>query len=404
MIHNIISPRRYISDKLSSYGAEAIIDENIGQSSIIGVRYHGIELTTLQGPMANESWLDETTECLTSLCQPNVYACVSGSLTETAKAPATLTHRRLHVPEICFSQAIVSVTLLPMKTSLVWTCMDALKLWSEAHASIPMGAKYTESTESLCDEDSNYSTTNNNGVTILQTAHAELWSHKTSQNIAPTEFHFDWTFSTPFSVSIKSATLPPLQTTNQMPIWRELLQSPLNLALLQDKSQPILFYDDIELYEDDLHDNGVVNFSVKIRLMTKCLYILSRLWCRVDGAWLRCRETRIFIEWKDGDSSAHNNTIGSKNDKTINASATLMSKPHYPRVVREITWRQCAWKDLEKYHLPTDVRVWKNEGTNSPEAAAKWNSLINRLPLISLPKGLHRFSVLEIERSNEDSE
>jgi TIP41-like family len=395
MIHSIISPRRYISENLSAFGAEEVIDENSDPSNVIGVRYHDIEVSTLQGPMANEAWLDQTTDTLISLCQPNVHSTVSESLTATESSNSsttttTLTHRRLHAPEICFSHAIVSVTLLPYKASLTWTCLDALKSWSEAHASIPMGAKHMESTDILGAGQNN----NNNGVSILQTVDAELWSHKTSQYIAPTEFHFDWTYSTPFSVSLNTATLSSHQITTPLPRWKELSQSPLNLALLQDKSQPILYYDDIELYEDDLHDNGIVNFSVKIRLMTKCLYILSRLWCRVDGAWLRCRETRIFVEW----SNDHFNSNCTKKDthsNTKHATATSLSQPCHPRVVREITWRECAWKDLAKYHLPTDVRVWKNEGTNNAEDAAKWNTLVNRLPQIPLPNGMHRYSVLE---------
>lgn len=36
------------------------------------------------------------------------------------------------------------------------------------------------------------------------------------------------------------------------------------LAKLARQDEPILFYDDVTLFEDELHDNGVANLSVKI--------------------------------------------------------------------------------------------------------------------------------------------
>jgi type 2A phosphatase activator TIP41 len=37
---------------------------------------------------------------------------------------------------------------------------------------------------------------------------------------------------------------------------------PLHKLARQD--EPILFYDDVTLFEDELHDNGIANLSVKI--------------------------------------------------------------------------------------------------------------------------------------------
>ena len=46
---------------------------------------------------------------------------------------------------------------------------------------------------------------------------------------------------------------------------------PLHKLARQDI--PILFYDDVTLYEDELHDNGIANLSVKI---VGCILILRR--------------------------------------------------------------------------------------------------------------------------------
>lgn len=42
----------------------------------------------------------------------------------------------------------------------------------------------------------------------------------------------------------------------------------VDMALLQSRD-PILYYDDLSLYEDELHDHGLVSLSVKARVMPK---------------------------------------------------------------------------------------------------------------------------------------
>jgi len=126
----------------------------------------------------------------------------------------------------------------------------------------------------------------------------------------------------------------------------------MNLSLLQDTSQPILYFDEIHLFEDDLHDNGVVNFKIKLRVMPTCAYILSRQWLRVDNMLLRSRECRIMVDFVS------------------------------QKICRDIQWRQCEWDALEENGLPTDVRAWKNEGQ---QETASWNSLVNRLPVVKPP-------------------
>ena len=62
---------------------------------------------------------------------------------------------------------------------------------------------------------------------------------------------------------------------------------------------PILFFDDIPLYESELEDNGVSSLSVKIRVMPKCWYVLMRFFLRVDGVMVRLREVRLFHKFGD---------------------------------------------------------------------------------------------------------
>lgn len=60
----------------------------------------------------------------------------------------------------------------------------------------------------------------------------------------------------------------------------------VDMALLQSRD-PILYYDDLSLYEDELHDHGLVSLTVKARVMPKYdthptthtyMYLLIFLW------------------------------------------------------------------------------------------------------------------------------
>lgn len=56
----------------------------------------------------------------------------------------------------------------------------------------------------------------------------------------------------------------------------------IDRQLLRDRSSPILLYDEVVLFEDFIHDHGVVRISVKTRIMPQCWFVLLRYWLRVD--------------------------------------------------------------------------------------------------------------------------
>lgn len=63
----------------------------------------------------------------------------------------------------------------------------------------------------------------------------------------------------------------------------------IDRQLLLDQSSPILMYDDVVLFEDFIHDHGVVRMNVKTRIMPRCWYVLLRFWLRVDGVVMKVR-------------------------------------------------------------------------------------------------------------------
>lgn len=98
---------------------------------------------------------------------------------------------------------------------------------------------------------------------------------------------FDWSYSSDYKGTTRGseAAWQPTDSSKD-PIRTDLLARP----------DPILFYDDVCLYEDELADNGIAIFSIKIRVMADRLLLLSRFFLRLDGVIIRVRDTRVYIE------------------------------------------------------------------------------------------------------------
>jgi type 2A phosphatase activator TIP41 len=66
------------------------------------------------------------------------------------------------------------------------------------------------------------------------------------------------------------------------------------------REDPILFFDVVDLYEDELGDNGISLFNVRIRVMPERLFVLARLFLRLDDVVCRVRDTRLGVEFETG--------------------------------------------------------------------------------------------------------
>lgn len=100
---------------------------------------------------------------------------------------------------------------------------------------------------------------------------------------------FDWSYSTDYKGTMKSDT--PGFEASVKPIPLELLKRP----------DPIDFFDEVMLYEDEMADNGITLLSCKIRVMPQRLLLLCRFFMRLDGVLLRIRDTRIYVEFGTGE-------------------------------------------------------------------------------------------------------
>ncbi|KAK7743403.1 Tap42 interacting protein [Diatrype stigma] len=98
---------------------------------------------------------------------------------------------------------------------------------------------------------------------------------------------------------------------------------PLELLKRRD---PILFFDEVVLYESELDDNGVSVLSAKVRVHERRLLLLCRLFLRVDGVVVRVRDARVYVDF-DAEE-----------------------------VTREYTAREAAFEDARRALLMTGLR------------------------------------------------
>lgn len=100
---------------------------------------------------------------------------------------------------------------------------------------------------------------------------------------------FDWSYSTDYKGTVQT-TSPNFEPSTK-PIPLELLKRP----------DPILFFDEVMLYEDEMADNGITLYSCKVRVMPQRLLLLCRFFMRLDNVLLRIRDTRVYVEFGTGE-------------------------------------------------------------------------------------------------------
>ncbi|KAF2705667.1 TIP41-domain-containing protein [Pleomassaria siparia CBS 279.74] len=129
------------------------------------------------------------------------------------------------------------------------------------------------------------------GASMLEVSYSKEWQknrQKQFEDIKEVVKPFDWSYSTDFKgTETGDSKLQPTGT-------------PIPLALLR-RPDPILFFDDVMLYEDELADNGIAMLSCKIRVMPARLLLLVRYFMRLDDVLVRIRDTRVYVEFATGE-------------------------------------------------------------------------------------------------------
>lgn len=124
-----------------------------------------------------------------------------------------------------------------------------------------------------------------NGRLPLKVACSDAWKESRpaillEEKIKP----FDWTFSTDYKGTLSGNYR--IETTEER----------INIERLKEKEK-ILYYEELMLYEDELHDNGIASCVVKIRVMPSSFFVLLRFFLRVDNVMVRVNDTRVYHDF-----------------------------------------------------------------------------------------------------------
>lgn len=133
---------------------------------------------------------------------------------------------------------------------------------------------------------------------MLSVAYAREWSssrEKTSAGIKEVVRPFDWSYSASYmGDEVRAATAAAGPGTGKGLEKDDGPGIPLELLKRRD---PILFADEVVLYESELDDNGISVMSVKVRVMEQRMLLLCRLFMRLDGVVVRVRDTRVYVDF-----------------------------------------------------------------------------------------------------------
>ncbi|CAK0787812.1 hypothetical protein CVIRNUC_011034 [Coccomyxa viridis] len=124
---------------------------------------------------------------------------------------------------------------------------------------------------------------------------ADAWMRSRERDVQASgalSLDYDWTYTTQYSGSLQQDSLPGVSSAGSDWEWVPTTEQ-LDKSMLMARD-PILFYDEIPLFESELDDNGVSQLLVKVRVMPGCWFVLLRFWLRVDRVLVRLYETRLL--------------------------------------------------------------------------------------------------------------
>ncbi len=131
----------------------------------------------------------------------------------------------------------------------------------------------------------------------LSVKHANDWSKGLKDHeVIRIDNRHDWTYTTTYWGSIECLVSGSCRVS--LVTGSECSEDFLPWSLLRDTACPVTFFKEIELWEDELSDNGSSKMSTRIRFMGSFIYIMIKFDLRVDGVLdSRSIETRIFHQF-----------------------------------------------------------------------------------------------------------
>lgn len=337
-------------DVLDKYDVESFesVDSSCNTSTS-GIKYRGWNFWTTHGKMANEA---EGLQLSQTVSRRSGADCRDDdTILLRSNSEQGERENHLHVPPMHFPHDKLVLSFDSsvgtggnhendkyVQTHLELNTLDALSCWAIQHRAdshrafipeVPYAHKWQPPKLEGGKQDSNSSTPIN-----LEDKQTDISSDaQTLGDISAVQYQeWDWTYSTPYNVTSRffnvgtpqtelreellsymiSGGIPLSHGSPSVPMppndgeshlchhWQAVSQSGINFAMLKRQDQPILFFDELLLYQDDLEDCGESTFDVKMRVMPECWFVLARLFTRVDGGRIVMRETRLFHEFGTG--------------------------------------------------------------------------------------------------------
>ncbi|KAK0645872.1 TIP41-like family-domain-containing protein [Cercophora newfieldiana] len=165
------------------------------------------------------------------------------------------------IPEMIFGDNLVSISHQPTGWSIAFTAEAALDRVDKT------------------------------GKSMLRVAYAGEWSssrEKTSAGISEVVKPFDWSYTTDYTGTETAGATGEALKGAEVDIPLELLK----------RRDPILFHDEVVLYESELDDNGISIVTVKVRVMAQRMLLLCRAFMRLDNVLVRIRDTRVYVDFE----------------------------------------------------------------------------------------------------------
>jgi type 2A phosphatase activator TIP41 len=125
----------------------------------------------------------------------------------------------------------------------------------------------------------------NNFHLKVSAAPAWMQARQHIQDIQHVGRAFDWSYSTDYRGTLSTDAF----TTTSKQLDMERLK----------RKDPILFYDETLLFEDELADHGLAQYSLKLRVMPSCFLLLARFYMRLDTQLYRVNETRVYHAFEE---------------------------------------------------------------------------------------------------------
>lgn len=196
------------------------------------------------------------------------------------------------VPEMIFGDNLVSVAHAPSGWRIAFTARDALDAvdkTGERMLQVSYARDWSASRH-LNDEEADGGGRRGGGEGAAPGGAANGSGGGSSITMKEVEVvkPFDWSYSTEYR-----------GTESEGSGGRRLAPSDREIPIeLLKRRDPILFFDNVVLYESELDDNGISMYSVKVRVHDQRMLLLARLYMRLDNVIVRIRDTRVYVDFE----------------------------------------------------------------------------------------------------------